>query len=379
VVQCRPQNQLSVGFYNPWENQTDEAACIRCPPNSYTLFKQATSINQCVCSAHYFDSTQLTFMDGEIVQQLKAPMTMPEVRSDCEFHLYCSPSGSGPYTARHLAEELQRRFLPTLRWTEDPTKLPASEHMVITLNQETWTREDASETLAHEVSEAMRHGVHRLLVHEVPGARLGDNEKRNACAFDEVIADTPYHLYKSGLYNEIAQNLGGDEWRDAGLAKTAKVLTWGSGTRQQWVCKVAERRTDRTSLDESSCAEASSKGVMPLSGFKFRPTFLMNKLGLTPLTTSRTSQGMSSRFSGRTSIGGRTMRSSVGHNKPAAPRNPHQLLTKGHSFSHKSTPTPLAHPHRQLTKGHSYSHKSTKGCLSSALAQTAPSLSGVVV
>jgi hypothetical protein len=208
--------------------------------------------------------------------------------------------------------------------------------------------------------------------------RLGDNEKRNACAFDEVIADTPYHLYKSGLYNEIAQNLAGDEWRDAGLVKTAKVLTWGSGTRQQWVCKVAERRTDRTSLDESLFPESSTKGVMPLPGFKFRP-FLMNKLGVTPLTTSRTSQVLTSRLSGRTSFGGNTMRSSVGGNKPAAARNPHQFLAKGHSFLHKSTPTPLAHPHRQLTKGHSYSHKSTKGCLSSALAQAAPRLSGVVV
>ena len=52
----------------------------------------------------------------------------------------------------------------------------------------------------------MRLGVHLLLIHEVPGARLGDNEARHACVFEHFFDDdtTPKHLLKAGIYNSSA-------------------------------------------------------------------------------------------------------------------------------------------------------------------------------
>ena len=54
-----------------------------------------------------------------------------------------------------------------------------------------------------QVTAAMRQGVHLLLIHEVPGARLGDNEARHACIFEHFFEDhtTPKHLLKAGIYN----------------------------------------------------------------------------------------------------------------------------------------------------------------------------------
>jgi hypothetical protein len=90
----------------------------------------------------------------------------------------------------------------------------------------------------------MRHGVHRLLVHEVPGARLGDNEERHACSFEQIIATTPKHVYQASLYNEIAQNVVGGTLRAAGLAKMAIKLAEGSGSRNQWTYEPNEPLPD---------------------------------------------------------------------------------------------------------------------------------------
>jgi len=177
---------------------------------------------------------QTAYMRGEIVQQVKGKLKLPAVRVDCEFHLYLSPSSPGGGTAGlNIAEEL-KALLPTLTWTDDPAKLASCEHMPVLLTSETWTRGEASDAYARDVCRAMRQGVHRLLVHEVVGARHGDNEARHAISFEQIIGETPRHLFEAKLYNEIAQNLGGGEWREAGLAKMAAQLCKGSGTREQW-------------------------------------------------------------------------------------------------------------------------------------------------
>jgi hypothetical protein len=44
-------------------------------------------------------------------------------------------------------------------------------------------------------------------VHEVPGARLGDNETRHATTFEQIMASTPMDLYDARLYDEIAMNM----------------------------------------------------------------------------------------------------------------------------------------------------------------------------
>jgi hypothetical protein len=191
------------------------------------------------------DSTQqLTYMEGEVTQRLlDTPVKLPPVRKDCKYHLYCSP-----YTARdatqQLAEQLKDEYLPTLTWTEDPRQLSTCEHMVILLTDDMWTRQGASEAFAHEVCEAMRQGVHRLLVHEVPGARLKDNEERHACSFEQIIATTPKHVCQARLYNEIAQNVADAELRKVGLAKMAIKLAEGSGSRSEWTFEPDEPEPD---------------------------------------------------------------------------------------------------------------------------------------
>ena len=176
---------------------------------------------------------QIAYISGEITQKvLKAKLSLPAVRQDCSFHLYVSSNGPGD-GVRDIAEGL-KAFLPTLTWTTDLAMMPACEHMLVLLTAETWTRGEASDAFAREVCDAMREGVHRLLVHEVEGARLGDNEGRHATSFAQIIDATPPRIRAAKLYNEIAQNVGGAEWREAGLAKMAAQLCKGSGTREQW-------------------------------------------------------------------------------------------------------------------------------------------------
>ena len=62
------------------------------------------------------------------------------------------------------------------------------------------------------------------------------DDDRHATSFEELIAATPGHL-KTGtarIYNEIAMNLAGGEWRKAGLVKMGEQLAKGSGKREQW-------------------------------------------------------------------------------------------------------------------------------------------------
>ena len=188
------------------------------------------------------------YMQGEIVQQLKRSPVKLRAREDCEFHVFCSPSSPG--NAVQMVQELTDMFLPTLTWTDDPARLADCEHMLVVLTDDMWTRGVASSAFAHELCDAMRTGVHRLLVHEVPGARLGDNEGRHACTFDQIIGNMltidaagfkfKYLMDDGGLYNEIAMNVGSDEWREVGLAKIASQLATGSGTRDKWICEINE-------------------------------------------------------------------------------------------------------------------------------------------
>ena len=107
----------------------------------------------------------------------------------------------------------------------------------------------------------MREGVRCLLMHEVPGARLGDNEARNACPFEHFFEDcsTPKCLIKAGLYNEIAMNVAGDEWRQAGLLKTIQDLAKGGVERkptdvdEEGMASELGTAPQRTAASESSC------------------------------------------------------------------------------------------------------------------------------
>jgi len=222
--------------------------------------------------------TQTAYLDGEIVQRLRqTPVSLPPLRKDCTFHLYCSPNCPDG-VAEQLAIELRTRYLPMLTFTLDPKQLEVCEHMLIVLTDQTWD----SHAFAREVCEAMRHGVHRLLVHELPGARLGDNEARHACSFEQIIASTPKHIRVARLYDEIAQNVGGGEWRSAGIAKMAVALAQGSGSRHQWRQPVEDRRLfkNKTFVLRGIRQLRKRASAAPLSGERRlpRPRALLRKL-----------------------------------------------------------------------------------------------------
>ena len=210
---------------------------------------------------------QLTSMQDEIVQQVKdKPLELPPVRADCRFHLYCSAQNTG---AAPVARALQSLF-PALKFTTDVQELEACEHIMIHLTSDTWTRDRASDEFAHEVCESMRLGVHRWLVHEVPGVRMGD--VRNACRFEELIVATrdkyPYLMDSPArLYNEIAMNLAEGEWRECGLIKMGEQLVkFGGAWRGRGVVAPDAPAAQLGALREPSVRRPSSRESSAATG-----------------------------------------------------------------------------------------------------------------
>ena len=72
---------------------------------------------------------------------------------------------------------------------------------------------------------------------------MGDT--RHACSFEELIHATKEHYPylmnpPARLYNEIAMNLGEDEWRECGLLKMGQQLGKLRKPRSHWVREPAE-------------------------------------------------------------------------------------------------------------------------------------------
>jgi len=122
----------------------------------------------------------------------------------------------------------------TLRVCYGATRqLPSCDHMLLYLNDLTWTSGDAeSAALAADVTAAMEAGVHILLAHEMLG--LGQ-EQRHPSPFGVFFAcehgTTPTELLRRGLYNEIAIALRGGEWRRVSMVILSRAII-GSGDAQ---------------------------------------------------------------------------------------------------------------------------------------------------
>ena len=116
----------------------------------------------------------------------------------------------------------------------------------------------------------MRLGVHRQLAHEVVGARMGDNERRRACPFEHLMDKevTPTHIKTAKLYNEIAMNLAGSEWRPVGIVALGRKLAKGSGKRSLWKVSVVEPTTQPpvTSSLQQVAFQAMTRPVASGSG-----------------------------------------------------------------------------------------------------------------
>jgi hypothetical protein len=176
------------------------------------------------------DYQQVAYMMNEIGSRVQAEKITLPLSDGSMFTIYASAANLG---AEELAEELHA-LCESMTFTTDPDELDRADHFLVRLNEATWTSEEASVILAKEVMDAMRLGVHCLLMHEVLGARWCDNERRGACAFEHFFMDhsTPKVLIKAGLYNEIAMNVAGDEYRKVGLLKTIEQLAKDVGERQ---------------------------------------------------------------------------------------------------------------------------------------------------
>eukprot|EP00966_Prymnesium_polylepis_P112698 2606701-Prymnesium_polylepis.1 len=137
--------------------------------------------------------------------------------------VYCSPHNAG---SRELAEEMNAVWpglLDVVRiaaWDE----LAECDHMLIYLNALTWTHEP--ESLAADIEEAQRMGLHLQSCHEFPSSLDPPGSTRAAIEFKSIIDATPRHLKtaQNNIYSQIAIAIKGGELRDVGLSNLAERL-----------------------------------------------------------------------------------------------------------------------------------------------------------
>jgi hypothetical protein len=166
------------------------------------------------------------------------------------FHIYCSEHNEGSIA---LMDELatmmdlglginsvtQRECprkrssssarLNLLRVSSEIASLNRCEHMLVYLNDQTWTRgESGSVQFAADVHQAMDAGVRLLLAHEMVG--LGQDQ-RHPCNFGIFFAcdrgTTPQELLHRGIYGAIATPLKGLQWRQASMAMLLNAISAG--------------------------------------------------------------------------------------------------------------------------------------------------------
>jgi len=148
-----------------------------------------------------------------------------------EYHLFCSEFNAGAFA---LAEELKqssvwatkgKKASVPLTYTQDVSKLESCDHMLVLLDNRTWTSGEDTAKFVEHIHEAMRLGVHINCVHEFP-AVVGP--PRHECDFGLMFGDdwTPAHLTggKMNLYKEIALALKGVKWRQPGFVAFAAKL-----------------------------------------------------------------------------------------------------------------------------------------------------------
>lgn len=171
---------------------------------------------------------------GELYLQGEAAtvkVSLPPPLKGREYHLFCSPFNQG---AKEVAEELKcsdvfvtegKKASATLTYTTDASMLATCDHMLVLLDERTWTSGETTAKLVEHIHEAMRLGVHLNCVHEFPSV-VGPS--RHECEFALMFGDdwTPPHLTSgpANLFKEIALALKGVEWRKPGLVAFASKL-----------------------------------------------------------------------------------------------------------------------------------------------------------
>ena len=185
---------------------------------------------------------------GDLYLQGEAAMgkiLLPTPLNDRQNHLFCSPFNAG---ATQFAEELKsapvfvtegKQVSAPLAFTTDVSKLASCDHMLVLLDERTFTSGDDTAKLIEHILEAMRIGVHVNCIHEFPSV-VGP--PRHACEFGLFFGDewTPAHLTGglTNLYKEIAFALKGMEWRQPGLVAVASKIASSAGEHKPIDVKV---------------------------------------------------------------------------------------------------------------------------------------------
>jgi len=182
---------------------------------------------------------------GELYLQGEAAMgkvCLPAPLNGRKYHLFFSEFNEG---AEALAEALKqssvfeskgKKVSAPLTFTSSLEALKADEcdHMLVLLDERTWTSGDDTAAFVEHIHDAMRTGVHILCVHEFP-AVVGPT--RFECEFDYMFRDdwTPAHLTggETNLYKEIALALKGDAWRLPGFVAFASKLASSAGEHKR--------------------------------------------------------------------------------------------------------------------------------------------------
>jgi hypothetical protein len=172
-----------------------------------------------------------SFAQGEVAT---TKCLLPTPFGGRDFHLFCSPHNLG---ATQVVEELKtsdvwvtggKQPSVPLTCTTEVAQLASCDHMLVLLDERTWTSgEDTAKFVAH-IHAAMHIGVHMLCVHEFPSVC---GPARHAVEFHRMFHEewTPTHLQggAANLYKEIALALKGVEWRKPGLVAVASKLAAG--------------------------------------------------------------------------------------------------------------------------------------------------------
>ena len=163
-----------------------------------------------------------------------------------------------PHTTltRQLTRKLTARLVsskgPVLLASSSHLEMPRSDHYLLYLNGQTWTRGDDSKALEAEVHEAIDSHVHLLLAHEVAG--LGQ-EERHGVDFDTIIKTTPQSLLAKKVYHEVAVGLRGGPWRPTSMIHLGLALKMTSDVamEQEELQRSAkkQRRKSSTVMGES--------------------------------------------------------------------------------------------------------------------------------
>ena len=122
-------------------------------------------------------------MQGEVAS---AKVLLAPPFTSHKYHLFCSEFNAG---ALALAQELSNSdvFTPksaALSYTEEVAELNACNHMLLLLDERTWTSGEDTAQFVEHVHCAMRTGLHICCAHESPSV-VGP--LRHACDFDRMV------------------------------------------------------------------------------------------------------------------------------------------------------------------------------------------------